>query len=118
MSASNSARTYNQSHVRRKYTPGRRRVSIYITWSYPAERGRDPCELDNRFFARAELRLVAWPAYEGPVWWSRRQCQEGIAGPLVLFGRAWVPFQEFAQETTGHAAPVFWRIDHARVKLP
>jgi len=60
MSASNSARTYNQSHVRRQYTPGRRRVSIYISWSYPAEAGRDPSELDNRFSTMTEVRRVAW----------------------------------------------------------
>ena len=36
------ARTYNQTHVPRKYTPGRRRVSIYVTWSYPGEANRDP----------------------------------------------------------------------------
>ena len=30
-------RTYNQNHVARKYTPGKRRLSIYWTWSYPWE---------------------------------------------------------------------------------
>ena len=29
MTASAYARTYNQNHVPRKYTPGRRRISIY-----------------------------------------------------------------------------------------
>ena len=28
------ARTYNQNHIPRKYTAGRRRLSIYWTWSY------------------------------------------------------------------------------------
>ena len=28
------ARTYNQHHIARKYTPGKRRLSIYWTWSY------------------------------------------------------------------------------------
>ena len=37
-----SARTYNQAHIRRKYTPGKRRISIYWTWSYPWEAQRDP----------------------------------------------------------------------------
>ena len=37
MGASSAARTYNQNHVPRKYTPGKRRVSIYWTWSYPWE---------------------------------------------------------------------------------
>ena len=38
MSAQASARTYNQQDVPRKYTPGKRRVSIYWTWSYPGSR--------------------------------------------------------------------------------
>ena len=37
MATSASARTYNQNHVPRKYTPGKRRISIYWTWSYPLE---------------------------------------------------------------------------------
>ena len=37
----NPPRTYNQSHVARKYTPGKRRLSIYWTWSYPWEANRD-----------------------------------------------------------------------------
>ncbi len=42
MSAQASARTYNQDHIPRKYTPGKRRVSIYWTWSYPWEAQSDP----------------------------------------------------------------------------
>jgi len=42
MSMPRSARTYNQDHVPRKYTPGKRRISIYWTWSYPWEAQRDP----------------------------------------------------------------------------
>jgi len=37
----NPARTYNQLHIRRPYTPGRRRISMYVSWSYPAESNRD-----------------------------------------------------------------------------
>jgi hypothetical protein len=36
------ARTYNQEHIARKHTPGKRRLSIYWTWSYPWEAQRDP----------------------------------------------------------------------------
>ena len=35
MSTLTPARTYNQNHMPRKYTGGKRRVSIYWTWSYP-----------------------------------------------------------------------------------
>jgi hypothetical protein len=41
--------TYNQDHKARQYAKGRRRVSAYIAWSYPAEANRNPAVLDNRF---------------------------------------------------------------------
>ncbi len=105
MSDTKTARTYNQNHVPRKYTPGRRRVSIYIAWSYPAEASRNPSELDNRFSTMTEVRRVAWPAYEAPEWSDPLQFQQGIAGALELFFWAWVPFQQFVGETTGHVRP-------------
>ena len=115
---SNVARTYNQNHVPRKYTPGRRRVSIYIAWSYPAEAGRNPAELDNRFSTMTEVRRVAWPAYEEPRWSDPLQFQQGIAGALELFFWAFAPFQQFTGEITGEPVPVFQRIDQAGFKLP
>jgi len=118
MSERKVARTYNQNHVSRKRTPGRRRVSVYVAWSYPAEAGRNPSELDNRFSTMTEVRRVAWPAYEGPEWSDPFQFQQGIAGSLELFFWAWAPFQEFVGETTGHVVPVFQRIDQAGFKLP
>ncbi|MGH9463007.1 MAG: hypothetical protein ACRD1X_17490 [Vicinamibacteria bacterium] len=118
MSGKRTARTYNQNHVPRKRTPGRRRVSAYVSWSYPAEAGRNPSDLDNRFSTMTEVRRVAWPAYEGPEWSDPLQFQQGIAGALELFFWAWAPFQEFVSETTGHVVPVFQRIDQAGFKLP
>ena len=118
MSEKRPARTYNQNHVPRKYTPGRRRVSIYMSWSYPAEAGRNPAELDNRFSTMTEVRRVAWPSYEEPRWSDPLQFQQGIAGALELFFWAFAPFQEYVGETTGHPVPVFQRIDHAGFKLP
>ena len=40
-------RTYNQDHIPRKYTRGKRRVSIYWTWSYPWEANRNTAERDK-----------------------------------------------------------------------
>ena len=60
----NSPRTYNQINVPRKYTAGRRRFTIYWTWSYPWEANRDVTELDNRFSTMTEVRRVGWPRYE------------------------------------------------------
>jgi len=118
MSETKTARTYNQNHTPRKYTPGRRRLSIYISWSYPAEAGRNPYDLDNRFSTMTEVRRTAWPAYEKPEWSDPNQFQQGIAGALELFFWAWVPFQQFVGEITGHVVPVFQRIDQAGFKLP
>lgn len=118
MSAAKPARTYNQNHVPRPYARGKRRISIYVTWSYPAEAGRDTYQLDNRFSTMTEVRRVAWPAYEGPEWSDPLQFQQGIAGALELFFWAWAPFQKFMGEHTGNVVPVFQRIDHAGFKLP
>ena len=118
MSESKVARTYNQNHVPRQYTPGKRRVSIYVSWSYPAEAGRNPAELDNRFSTMTEVRRVAWPAYEAPQWSDPMQFQQGIAGALELFFWAFAPFQQFVGEATGHPVALFQRIDHAGFKLP
>ena len=118
MSETKVARTYNQNHVRRKYSPDNRRVSIYLSWSYPAEAGRNVAELDNRFSTMTEVRRVAWPAYEEPKWSDPMQFQQGISGALELFFWAFAPFQQFVGEATGHVVPVFQRIDHAGFKLP
>ena len=117
MSKTTTARTYNQNHVPRKYTPGKRRVSMYVGWSYPAEAGRNPYELDNRFSTMTEVRRVLWPDYEAPEWSDPLQFQQGIAGSLELFFWAWAPFQQFVGEATGHVVPVFQRIDQAGFKL-
>jgi hypothetical protein len=45
----NSPRTYNQVNVPRKYTSGRRRFTIYWTWSYPWEANRDVTESTTAF---------------------------------------------------------------------
>jgi hypothetical protein len=113
-----TGRTYNQSHVKRKHTPGRRRVSIYVSWSYPAEASRDAAQLDNRFSTMTEVRRVAWPAYEKPEWSDPLRFQQGIAGTLELFFWAWVPFQDFVIEATGHSVPVYQRVDQAGFRLP
>lgn len=111
-------RTYNQDHIPRKYTRGKRRVSIYWTWSYPWEANRNTAELDNRFSTMTEVRRVLWPAYEVPRFADPLQFQQGIAGALELFFWAWVPFQRLAGEVTGHAVPVFQRVDQAGFALP
>lgn len=115
---SEPARTYNQAHTPRPYASGRRRVSIYISWSYPAEANRNIAEMDNRFSTMTEVRRVTWPAYEAPRFADPLQFQQGIAGALELFFWAWVPFQKLVGEVTGSPVPVFQRIDQAGFALP
>src|ERR1700757_3554855 len=112
-----NARTYNQAHVARKHTPGRRRISIYWTWSYPWESQRDPAAMDNRFSTMTEVRRVAWPNYETPEW-DEAHFLQGIAGTLELFHRSTLDFQQLGEEVTGHPVAVFQRIDQAGYPLP
>jgi hypothetical protein len=112
------ARTYNQSHAPRPYEKGRRRVSVYVSWSYPAEANRSPAELDNRFSTMTEVRRVLWPVYEQPRFADPLLFQQGIAGALELFFWAWVPFQRLVGEVTGFPVPVFQRVDQAGFALP
>jgi hypothetical protein len=111
------ARTYNQAHVARKYASGKRRISIYWTWSYAWESQRDLTEMDNRFSTMTEVRRVAWPAYEGPEWSSANFLQ-GIAGTLELFHRSALSFQKIAGDVTGNPVAVFQRVDQAGYPQP
>ncbi len=111
------ARTYNQHHIARPYTRGRRRLSIYWAWSYPWEAQRDPAAMENRFSTMTEVRNVVWPAYEAPEW-AASQFLQGIAGTLELFHRSALSFQKIAGEATGHPVAVFQRVDQAGYSLP
>ena len=116
--AKTPARTYNQIHQPRKFTDGRRRVSVYVCWSFPGEANRDIRDLDNRFSTMTEVRRVEWPFWETPEWSDPTMFQQGIAGALELFFRAWMPFQALVAEVTGHTVPVFQRVDQAGYRLP
>jgi hypothetical protein len=112
-----TARTYNQAHLPRRYTPGRRRVSIYWTWSYPWESNRDPAAMENRFSTMTEVRNVLWPEYETGEYAAARFLQ-GIAGTLELFHRSTLSFQHLAGEVTGQPVAVYQRIDQAGYLCP
>ena len=110
------ARTYNQWHTARPHD-GRRRVSIYWTWSYPWEAQRDPAAMENRFSTITEVRNVVWPAYETPEF-SAANFLQGIAGTLELFHRSTLNFQQLAGDLTGHQVAVFQRVDQAGYHQP
>src|SRR5437773_10929149 len=104
-------RTYNETHVPRRHTPGNRRFSIYIYWSYPGEANRDVTELDNRFSTMVEVRRVGWPAFEAARFADPLLFQRGIAASRELFFLAWVPFQQHVVEVPGHPVAVEPRLD-------
>ncbi len=110
-------RTYNQVQVPRQYTPGKRRFSIYWTWSYPWESNRDVTELDNRFSTMTEVRRVAWPDYE-TLEYSAKMFLQGIAGTLELFHLGLLRFQHAVGDLTGHPVAVYQRIDQAGQRQP
>ena len=110
--------SYNALHVPRKYTAGKRRVSVYVTWSYPGEANRSTNDLDNRFSTMNEVRRVGWPSFETEQYLDPRLFQQGIAGTLELFFVAWERFQDLVYDVTGHPVPMFQRVDHAGHVLP
>ena len=112
-----SARTYNHLHRPRSYVSGKRRFSVYWTWSYPWEANRASTELDNRFSTITEVRRVAWPGYETPEY-SEKMFLQGIAGTLELFHLSIVRFQEVVGAVTGAPVIDFQRVDQAGQKLP
>lgn len=118
MTSLDPARSYNQNHVPRPYSRGRRRVSIYLSWSFPGEANRDVDTLDDRYSTMVEVRRALWPAYEAPRFADPLRFQQGIAGSLELFFWAWRRFQGLVAETTGHGVPVFQRVDQAGFDLP
>jgi hypothetical protein len=113
----NPARVYNQHHAPRKYTSGKRRFSVYWTWSYPWEANRDVTEMDNRFSTITEVRRVEWPKWEQEKF-SQQMFLQGIAGTLELFHLSIVSFQQVVGEATGQPVCVFQRIDQAGQRLP
>ena len=106
-------RCYNTPHVPRKRIDGRRRMTVYVTWSYPGEANRDVNELDNRFSTMAEVRRVGWPKFETQQYADWNRFQQGIAGTLEMFFLAWEPFQDLVADVTGHVVPMYQRVDHA-----
>jgi hypothetical protein len=112
-----TGRTYNQLHIPRKYDKGKRRFSVYWSWSYPWESNRDVRELDNRFSTMTEVRRVGWPAYETEAY-SDKMFLQGIEGTLELFHLSLLNFQRVVGEATGQPVAVYQRVDQAGQKLP
>jgi hypothetical protein len=99
----------------RKYTRGKRRVTLYFPWSYPAECNRPLSEMNDRMSTLWEVRKQAWPKWE---WAADPNCyDQGIAGCLELvFLDSFAEFQNLVGEVTGHPVPLLQRVDHAGKK--
>ncbi len=93
----------------RNYTPGKRRMTVYVSWSYPAEAQFPLHELDNRFSALWEVRRVGWPKFEYMA--DPAKNLQGIDGTLELFFRDWELFATIAGEASGFPVPFYQRID-------
>src|SRR6478735_992452 len=111
-----SPRFYNQISTPRKFKPGKKRFSVYWTWSYPWEANRDITEMDNRFSTFTEVRRVLWPFYE-TVEYSEKMFLQGISGTLELFHLSIVRFQQVVESVTGFHVPDYQRIDQAGQNL-
>lgn len=112
-----TGRTYNQRHIPRPHAKGKRRFSVYWTWSYPWESNRDVTQLDNRFSTMTEVRRVGWPAYETEEY-SEKLFLQGIEGTLELFHLSLLNFQRVVGEVTEQPVAVYQRVDQAGQKLP
>jgi hypothetical protein len=96
----------------RKRDSSRRRLSMHVLWSYPAEAGRELYELSNSNSAMREVRRVAYPRYEEMAG-NPQTFMHGIDGTLELFHRDWEPFREAVGDLSGHPVQYFERVDHA-----
>ena len=115
--AQTTGRTYNQLHSPRPYTKGKRRFSVYWTWSYPWDANRDVAQMDNRFSTMTEVRRAGWPFWEKEEY-SERSFLQGIAGTLELFHLSLLSFQKVVGEATGQPVAVYQRVDQAGQMLP
>lgn len=108
MSTSTNASTSTQNEPRR-YVAGKRRVTFYNPWSFPAEAAADPSDFDNRWPSTLEFRRALWPRLE----WMREHDQ-GVANQMehgVL--KNYDTFREFMGEITGRPVPHLQRVDRA-----
>ena len=95
----------------RKKEGNRRRISLYVSWSYPAESQRELYELNNRYSTVWEVRRSRYPQYEAMAG-NPEMYKQGIDGTLELFMRDWLAdFQIPMSELTGHPVPLIQRVD-------
>jgi len=100
----------------RKYVAGKRRISMYVSWSYPAEAGADLGNCDNRYSALAEARRIFYPAMER--FSDPTKFNQGISGTMDMFASDFRPAQQVFQETSGQPVPILERVNKAEELTP
>ena len=109
-------RTYNQTHIPRKYfkaNGGSHLLDLELSVGSESRL----TEMDNRFSTMTEVRRVAWPNYETPEF-SAKMFLQGIAGTLELFHLSTLKFQQLVGEATEQPVAIYQRIDQAGQRLP
>lgn len=94
----------------RKYQAGKRRVTFYNPWNFPAEAAADVKNFDNRWPSTLEFRRAMWPALE----WMRDFEDQGVGNQMehgVI--KNFTGFQTFMGEATGQPVPHLQRVDKA-----
>jgi len=100
----------------RKYSASKRRISIYMSWSYPAEVGADLGNCDNRYSALAEARRVFYPTMEQ--FSDPKKFDQRIPGTMEMFARDFTPAQQLMQEVSQQPVPILERVNRAGELLP
>jgi hypothetical protein len=100
----------------RKYDPGKRRITMYMSWSYPAEIRADLGNCDNRYSALAEARRIFYPAMEQ--FSDPKKFDQRIPGTMDMFAIDFKPAQQVMQEASQQPVPILERVNKAGDFLP
>jgi hypothetical protein len=100
----------------RKQSSGKRRITMYMSWSVPAEISADLGNCDNRYAALAEARRIFYPAMEqfsDPAKFNQR-----IPGTLAMFASDFQTAQRTMQEASQQEVPILERVGKGGDLLP
>jgi hypothetical protein len=100
----------------RKYRAGTRRVTMYLTWSFPAEAEADLGNCDNRYAALAEARRIFYPTMER--FSDPEKFDQGVAGTMAMFASDFQTAQRVMQEASQQVVPILERVNKAGELTP
>jgi hypothetical protein len=108
--SSEPASSPSVSGAARPYAAQKRRVTMYMSISYPLEVHADLGDLNNRNIAMFELRRLLYPKYE---WASGPEYKQGIDGPMDMFLADFQSCLDFLTEVTGQPTRFILRVNQA-----